>query len=243
MVRRAGLPAQFDAARFRRLRGRLKPDQPLAARMEVVSRALLARPYVDFPLVGSPDQPEVFTASLRGFDCVTFVETVLALSLASSPARFADILRRIRYAGGRADWRHRNHYTSDWIRQNTRAGFVRPVPIGASPVTRTRTLSVLRGYPALRMRLRFVPKRRFWAARDAVRTGDVLMFVSTRPHLDIFHLGIAVRDGERLLLRNAARSRRGVVDQPLADFLAENRMAGVVVVRPVEPGRRRQRAR
>jgi hypothetical protein len=243
MTRRTRLPSQFDVARFRHLRRRVKPDQSLPARMEAISRALVARPYVDFPLVGSPDQPEVFTASLRGFDCVTFVETVLASSLASTPEQFADLLRRIRYAGGRIDWRRRNHYTSDWIRKNTRAGFVRPVSVGGPALTRTRILNVLPGYPALRMRLRFVPKRRFWAGRDAVRTGDLLMFVSTRPHLDIFHLGIAVRDGERLLLRNAARSRRHVVDQPLADFLAENRMAGVVVVRPVEPGRGRQRAR
>jgi len=240
MARRPALPTDFDVARFRRLRARVKPQQALAARMEAVSRPLLGLPYVDFPLVGSPEKPEMFTASLRGFDCVTFVETVLAASLAPTPSRFADVLRRLRYAGGRVEWRRRNHYTSDWIRKNTRAGFVRPVQIGRPASARTRVLNVLPGYPPLRIPLRFVPKKRFWAAREAVQTGDLLMFVSTRPHLDIFHLGIAVRDGERLLLRNAARSRRHVVDIPLADFLAENRMAGVIVARPVDRAARQR---
>jgi hypothetical protein len=240
MARRAALPTDFDVAEFRRLRGRVTPRQALGARMETISRPLLGLPYVDFPLSGSPEKAEAFTASLRGFDCVTFVETVLAASFAATPARFADLLRRLRYAGGRVEWRRRNHYTSDWIRKNTRAGFVRPVQVGRPAKALTRVLNVLPGYPPLRIRLRFVPKKRFWAAREAVQTGDLLMFVSTRPHLDIFHLGIAVRDGDRLLLRNAARSRRRVVDIELADFLAENRMAGVIVVRPVERAARRR---
>ena len=65
-----------------------------------------------------------------------------------------------------------------------------------------------------------------------LKTSDLIFFASTKRRLDIFHCGIVVRDGERLRMRHAARSRNGVVEQDLDDFLKDNRMAGVIVVRP-----------
>ena len=50
--------------------------------MEALSRYFLGHPYQINPLIGSAGTPEVFTVSLDAFDCVTFVETILALSLA-----------------------------------------------------------------------------------------------------------------------------------------------------------------
>jgi Protein of unknown function (DUF1460) len=227
-------PRDLDPAELRRVWKAVDRRRPLGERIESVARAFLGRPYVDDPLEGSAQSPEIYVASLAGFDCVTYVETVLAMALAPSSALFGDLLRRIRYAGGRIDWRRRNHYTSDWLRENAKAGFVREIRVGSPPVARRRVLSLLPGYPARRRVVRSVPKRRFWRARALVQTGDLLMFASTRPRLDIFHLGVAVRDGERLWLLNAARSRRRVVRQDLAEFLAQNRMAGVIVVRPVD---------
>jgi hypothetical protein len=67
---------------------------------------------------------------------------------------------------------------------------------------------------------------------ERLRNGDVISFVSTHKHLDVFHAGIIVRDGKRILLRHASRSQGGVVEQELSEFLKANRMAGVIVVRP-----------
>jgi hypothetical protein len=233
---KAPRPRDLDAAAVRGLLSRVDPRQPLAGRIETLGRALLGRPYVNFPLIGSAQEPEVFTASLAGFDCVTFVESVLALALSATPARFADHLRRIRYAGGRVDWKARNHYTTTWLRHNARARFVRPVRLPAPTVTRARRLSVVPGYPVRRIQIACVPKDRFWRVRGAVRTGDIVTFVSTRSNLDIYHLGFAVWEGEELKLLNAARSKGCVLNQPLAEFLAVNRMAGLIVARPTEPG-------
>jgi len=63
-------------------------------------------------------------------------------------------------------------------------------------------------------------------------TGDLMFFASTRKHLDVFHCGVLVRDGDRLRMRHASRSRKGVVEQDLDEFLKNNRMAGVIAVRP-----------
>lgn len=229
--------ASIDRTRLRELFDQADRRGSLGARIDSISRALLGRPYVAHPLIGDVDTPEVFTASLDGFDCVTYVETALALALAGSPAHFAPLLQQIRYDGGAIDWQKRNHYTSDWIRRNSRAGFVQRVDLRSASIVRLRTLNVLPGYPVRRIRLRCTPKRNFWAAREKVQTGDVLMFASTKANLDIFHLGFAVREGDSLRLRHASRSRGRVVEQELAEFLGVNHMAGVIVVRPVEPAR------
>ena len=50
---------------------------------------------------------------------------------------------------------------------------------------------------ARRVVLRCLPKRAFWRVRDAVRTGDVICFASTRRNLDVFHAGIAGLVGRR----------------------------------------------
>jgi hypothetical protein len=69
--------------------------------------------------------------------------------------------------------------------------------------------------------------------------GDLIFFASTRKQHDVFHCGIIVRDGDRVLMRHASRSRGGVVEQDLEEFLKANRMAGVIVVRPSGAVKRR----
>jgi cell wall-associated NlpC family hydrolase len=228
-------PRDLDPARLRRLWRSVDRARAVGERMADAGRSLLGLPYVTSPLIGSVDTPEVFTASLAGFDCVTYVETAMAAAMAPSPEGFAGVLRRIRYEGGRVSWRERNHYTTDWLRRNAKAGFLRPVGIGAPPVVRARVLSVLPGYPVRRRNVRSVPKRRFWAARGKLQTGDVVVFASTKRNRDTFHLGLVLREKDEVYLLNAARSKGGVVKQKLADFLADNSMAGVIVARPIEP--------
>jgi hypothetical protein len=65
-----------------------------------------------------------------------------------------------------------------------------------------------------------------------MQSGDLIFFASTRGNLDVFHAGIIVRDGNRVLMRHASRSHGFVVEQELGEFLKANRMAGVIVVRP-----------
>ena len=85
-------------ARLRQLLAGARPHHTVPARMEVLSATLVGCPYVAHGLVGSAAIPEHFTASLEGFDCVTYVETVLALARASDAAGFAEELRRSRGA-------------------------------------------------------------------------------------------------------------------------------------------------
>ncbi|HYK63957.1 MAG TPA: N-acetylmuramoyl-L-alanine amidase-like domain-containing protein [Patescibacteria group bacterium] len=230
---RQAQPRGLSRRRVNQLLSTAKRDRSLDRRIDVISRAFLGRPYKPDPLIGSADRPEVFTASLNGFDCVTYIETVLALALASSAEDFVEWLRKIRYEGGRIQWERRNHYMTGWIRSNLRNPIIKPASIAALPALRKeRVLNTVPGLPPQRTLMKCVPKRAMPRLAPRLQTGDLMFFVSTRKHLDVFHAGIIVRDGQRLLMRHASRSRGGVVEQKLSEFLKANRMAGVIIVRP-----------
>ncbi|MFV8256399.1 N-acetylmuramoyl-L-alanine amidase-like domain-containing protein [Bdellovibrio bacteriovorus] len=63
-----------------------------------------------------------------GFDCTTFVETVLALSLSSTPEQFRVRMNQIRYEKAVVSYESRNHFPSiDWIPNNIENGFVKDI--------------------------------------------------------------------------------------------------------------------
>src|SRR5262244_1519063 len=95
----------------------------IGKRIERISEQFLGRSYGAGLLGGGPDLDEVFRVSLDSFDCVNYMETVLALGLAGTVDEFVDTIRRIRYTGGRVDWSHRNHYMIDWARNNEKQGY------------------------------------------------------------------------------------------------------------------------
>jgi hypothetical protein len=228
-------PLGLSRRRVRQVLAEANRDRTSSSRIETLSRHFLGYAYKPFPLIGSAETPEVFTASLDGFDCVTYIETVLALSRAATVDSFINGLRMIRYEHGRIEWKRRNHYMAGWIRNNLCDGTVRRIPASTVPtVTRERFLNVLPGLPARRARIRSVPKKALPRLARYLRTGDLIFFASTRNNLDFFHAGIIVCKGDQLLMRHASRSQGCVVEQDLADFLKKNRMAGVVAVRPRE---------
>ena len=216
-----------------------KYERSAGSRIDVLSRHFLGHSYEPNPLIGSADTVEVFTASLDRFDCVTYIETIVALARASDVDDFTEWLRKIRYEGGRIQWERRNHYMTRWIRNNVREGIVRPVSMPAVPILiRGRVLNVVPGLTAQRTRVKCVPKPAVPRLERYLQSGDLIFFASTRKNLDVFHAGIIVRDGKKVFMRHASRSQGFVVEQELSEFLKANRMAGVIVVRPQAVTRR-----
>ncbi len=216
-----------------------KHDRSAGSRIDGLSRHFVGHPYKLNPLIGSADIAEVFTASLDGFDCVTYIETIVALARASNVGDFTEWLRKIRYERGRIRWERRNHYMTLWIRNNVREGVIRPVSMPAVPiVSRERVLNAVPGLDPQRTRVKCVPKAAVPRLESHLQSGDLMFFVSTRKNLDVFHAGIIVRDGKNVFMRHASRSQGFVVEQELNEFLKANRMAGVIVVRPQEVARR-----
>ena len=227
-------PRGLRRRRVERLLSKAKHKSSATRRIDILSRHFLGQPYKSNPLIGSFETAEVFTATLDEFDCVTYIETVLALARARSGDEFSESLRKIRYQDGRIEWDQRNHYMTDWIRNNARAGIIKPVTLPGVPVIKKdRILNVVPGLTPQRTCIKCIPKAAVSRTESHLQTGDLMFFVSTRKHLDVFHAGIIVRDGTRALMRHASRSKGYVVEQDLSEFLKANRMTGAIVMRPL----------
>ncbi len=233
MRQSASSPKGLEVAEARELMGRAAGIKDLAARIDFFSNAFIGRPYIDCSLGGGPALDEVFSATLGAFDCVTYLETVLALSVSSSLSRFAEELRQMRYDSGLIDWRHRNHYMLDWVRINKERGRILDITNGPLTLERRRTLSVVEGISARETTFRFFPKRVFRRASALAQTGDIILFVSNRKNLDVFHTGFLVAAEGELLLRHATRSVGLVIEQKTTDFLKQHRMPGFILLRPL----------
>ncbi len=232
-------PRGLNRRRVEHLLSQASRERSAGSRIDVLSHQLLGHSYKPNPLIGSAETAEVFTASLVGFDCVTYIEIVVALARACNVDDFIKWLRKIRYERGRIQWDRRNHYMTRWIRNNVRAGIIRRISMADVPIlSRRRVLNVVPGLAAQRTRIKCVPKPAVRQLEPGLRSGDLIFFVSTRKNLEVFHAGIIVRDGKRVLMRHASRSHGLVVEQELREFLKANRMAGMILVRPRDVRRR-----
>ena len=93
------------------------------------AQKMLGVPYVAGTL--DENEKEQLVVRLDALDCTTFVETVLAFSMADKRGErdfeaFKKALTDIRYRDGLLNgYASRLHYFSDWIRNNEQMGFVR----------------------------------------------------------------------------------------------------------------------
>jgi hypothetical protein len=105
-------------------------------------------------------ETEKLFVSFTEFDCVLFVETVLAFSrnlLAVNPSyeNFVQNIQEVRYADGRLDgYCSRLHYFSEWIRDNQKRGIVSDRTEALGGITLNKTLNFMSShwqkYPRLK---------------------------------------------------------------------------------------------
>jgi hypothetical protein len=205
-----------------------------------VARRFIGRPYVAATLeVNAPDERLVMDT--LHIDCTTYVDQVLALTLAAirgegSEEAFRDWLTRIRYREGIIDgYASRCHYFTDLVLNMQQQGLLAPVKARGMA---GRTLSLdfmsthpdsyvqLKENPAEQARIReveqrfkavrqcYFPKQKaafFHRSTSPIRDGDVLALVTTIHGLDVSHIGFAVWVGENLHLLNASSLQGCVV--------------------------------
>lgn len=102
----------------------------MAQRLNEMSQLFLKKPYylgaLGEGLKGEYDQFPLYRVD--AFDCLTFVETVLALALANDLASFKSNMNAIRYQNGRITFVDRNHFTDlDWNSNNQRLGILQDI--------------------------------------------------------------------------------------------------------------------
>lgn len=227
-------PAWASEKRVDKLITEARKYPTISERIGFISAALRGTRYRAHTLIGGPHRPEKFVVRDDAFDCITYLETVLAAAIAREPAEFDTVLRVIRYHHGVVEWRERNHYFFQWCQRNVQNGLCRWLAMDGT-VELHKTANTQRGLSARRFAMRVIPRAVFLANKPMLQTGDVIGFVSRRPNLDYFHAGmIAFAPGGALLLRHAAESHGRVLDQRMDRFLARWRVRYVTLLRPLE---------
>lgn len=232
-------PTTEDATRLRawaiglRSLGMNRRSMPLGPRAIKVGELAIGTPYQPNTLEayikagGDPTRNEPVIVSLTRFDCVTLVESCLAVARASDETtrptwdRFSREVERMRYRGGkRKGYSSRLHYFSEWIGDGESRGLVHDLGAELGGIVDPRPLRFMSehrsSYPALaddsvfmkigEMEQRLDSRKRYMiptdkieSVSDKIRTGDVLAFATAIPGIDVTHAAFAYRGNDNIL--------------------------------------------
>lgn len=240
----------------------LDPKQPAGPLVGALGRRLMGTPYLTHPLGSGDTAEEPVSCRLDGFDCVTFVETVLAgaeaLRAGTGAAGFREALGRYRYRPGEVGrYAGRHHYFSDFLSFNAARGALAEQATAWGGVPDSRPIDFMTthraSYPGLvrgdafeavaareaaisRAPRPYIPAQAVAGIEDRIREGDVIAFETTIPGLDVVHVGVAVRcpDGRAHLLHAPEPgSTVQMSAKPLGEqVLAYKAYAGLRIFRP-----------
>lgn len=206
--------------------------------------SFLGTPYVAHTLEGNPTEELVINCD--EVDCVTFVEYVLAYTLAPTEDNqvaegdFADCLQKIRYRDGKIDgYASRLHYATDWIDNGIRNGFLEDVTARNTPYVKTLELSYMSNHADQYRQLaasakelarikdieksltgrevHYLPKEQLpYEGLFWIKNGDLIAITTNIPGLDIAHWGIAFYADGKLSLLHASSTEKKVVVSKVA---------------------------
>ena len=228
-------------------------DQALSVneRIARLAEAFLGSPYLAFSLEGSG--MERMRLDLTQFDCMLFVEQLLAMATADSFDDFAQRTRRLRYRNGHVDYCTRQHYFHDWVLSAQDQGLLETDTTWPGQATRSLRLNYMSShrdqYPALQsprlfdcihqrersrwIEQRYLPIASLDAALPSLRSGDLFAVATSVGGLDVSHTGVLVRDGSRLDAIHAAPGHGVIRSRSFARYLRSLPDAiGAVIVRP-----------
>ena len=219
--------------------------------------ALLAESFIGSPYLAmslDADGAETLRLDLTQFDCMLFVEQLLALAWSESFDQFAALTQSLRYRDGEASYCNRWHYFHDWAASAVRQGMLEPDVALEGEISRSLLLNFMSSnralYPKLqsnalfdcikvrekarRVQQRFIPLEAIESVLPSLQSGDLFAIATRVQGLDVSHTGVVVRSGSQVDAIHAAPGL-GVMRSPgLARYLRSVPDAiGVVIVRPL----------
>jgi Protein of unknown function (DUF1460) len=234
---------------------------PMGERMQAIAQQFIGSPYQGDLLDRS--HQETLKISLQQFDCVLFVETVLAMARGISQQNysmktFIHSIQEQRYVNGEINgYCSRLHYFSEWILHNQKQGNVTDLTPSLSDVSLHKTLNFMSSnwqkYPQLAnssanrkciaemeanldsSSLRYIPHAQIRSQYAALKPGDIVAIATDVPGLDVTHTGLVYRSPQgNVGLIHAAPHRGVIVSSDLAQYVGRvDRAIGILVARPV----------
>ncbi len=225
-----------------------------------IGQTFLETPYVEKTLeIG---EKETLVINLRGLDCTTFVENVLAFSLLLKDNTqdfdaFANKIKTIRYRDGNLNrYSSRLHYFTEWIRNNNEKGLVQDITpdLGGKEVEKSINFMGTHRhlYPFLSDESNYqeileaeielakepicvLPQDEIKSQEQNIKDGDIIALATSIKGLDVTHTGFAIRVKQRIHLLHASSSGEvTITKEPLVDYLKKIKSnTGIVVARPL----------
>lgn len=196
--------------------------------------------------VFSQTDPEELMVDFEGMNCLSFVENVLALANAHNYEEFLETLLQIRYYHGEISYTDRNHYmTADWVPHNEKF-----VEDATERVGGTTVQTALKRLPEMTPErtqsgnyediiIRYIPAEHIALIEDHIFNGDIILFTSPLPNLDVKHVGFAiVQNGRVHVLHAKSKQSVQISSEPLAEYVRKARkggsplFSGIQVIRP-----------
>lgn len=256
-------PEDADQRRFAALMQKAEAERwhalPFGDLVQRVGLEFRGTPYVA-GILDAPEQ-ETLLAPLTQFDCVLFVESVLALArgIAAQDYTWATYMNGVqeqRYRDGVKDgYLSRLHYFSEWLHNNEERNLVVQltqdlggVPLGKPINFMSRNRSayrhlasdslfagLIRVEEALRDRENlFIPQARIRSTYAGLQAGDVVALTSDLAGLDVAHTGfVFVSPNGQVGLLHASVQRGVVVETDLHAYVQGiRRQHGMMIARP-----------
>lgn len=207
---------------------------------------------------------EELVLSLSQFDCVLFVETVLAIARTltveePSPQAFSNAVQTQRYRQGQMQgYCSRLHYFSDWIADNQRRGLVENITPALGGIPLNKSLNFMsqhrQSYPQLQSQanwqciqavetrlqslpLHYIPQAQIRKIESSLQPGDIIAVATAVPGLDVTHTGLVYQtpnQSKGLIHASPGGSVRIASD--LATYVANvDQSIGIIVARPQNP--------
>lgn len=237
-------------------------QKPMGQIMQAVAHQLLGAEYQAGLLDREPE--ETLFVSLKKFDCLLFIETVLAIAnnLKQQDYDYQALTYKIedqRYWNGKMNgYCSRLHYFSDWIEDNARRGNVQNITRQLGGINITKKINFMTthrsSYPNLAQgdltfqciarvennlssTFNYIPTENIDQAYPQLQPGDIIGVATKIPGLDFTHTGLVYQqpDGEIGLI-HASPAGKVVIAQDLQKYISKVENAiGIVVTRAREP--------
>jgi hypothetical protein len=212
----------------------------IGEKIDYLSRQFLGIDYRENTLSGNSNKEELFVINFREVDCLTFLESVAALSLSRTFSEFKELLKKVRYHSGAVAFENRNHFFTDWTAYN--ADFFHDITllIGESETAVIEKIVnekadgtlFIPGIQPIKRRIVYLPSIKVNSrVLQKMRTGDYIGIYSGESGLDVSHVGIFIREKDSFFLRHASSSeaRRKVIDEDFGTYIYGK--PGIIVLR------------
>ena len=238
-------------------------QRPIGEIMQAMAESFLGTPYK----AGLLDQSnqETLVVTLNKFDCVMFVETVLAIARSVavqdySYQTFVAHIRDERYWNGYMNgYCSRLHYFSEWIADNQRRGNVQNITKFLGGAALNKTLNFMSQhrskYPRLvsnqadykciveaeanlaRLTVDYIPQSQIRHVYAQLQLRDILGITTKIPGLDITHTGAVYRySNGNIGIIHASPIGKVTILPDLQRYVGNIENAnGILVVRPIDP--------